>query len=448
MQLEEDAKDAAKKTLVLLGGTDTLLLLAVAVIYHLTGSFAMKESPFHPLVFFFLLSAAFAKVGNMPFHTWIPACTEKAPLPVTAYLPASLDKVLGIYLLMRIFQIFPVPDWAKVTVMGLGAITIISAVFMALSQHNGRRLLAYHAVSQVGYMVLGIGTGTVLGLAAGLFHMVNNAVYKSALFLGMGSVEKLRGTDRLEKLGGLARILPFTFVSMLVAAFSISGIPPLNGFYSKWLIYQSVVEGFSKMPDYRIFIIFFLITALFGSALTLASFVKLIHAIFLGVRNDEHERKDEPLLFYPQLLLALLCLLLGLGAQHIFLRPLFGELALPGSWNPLLAFALILAGLLLGGIFYLLSGTAFRPTGTFIGGEMVEKEMFFSGVEFYTTIENINPFRWFYRLARKGAFDLYEVMKSVLFYFIAILRYFHSGVLNLYLIWIFAGGLIILGILW
>ncbi|HLD30520.1 MAG TPA: proton-conducting transporter membrane subunit, partial [bacterium] len=210
MQLEEDAKDAAKKTLVLLGGTDTMLLLAVAVIFNLTGSFAIAESPFHPLAFFFLLSASFAKAGNMPFHTWIPSCAEKAPLPVTAYLPASLDKVLGIYLLMRVFQIFTVPDWARVIVMGLGALTIISAVFMALSQHNGRKLLAYHAVSQVGYMVLGIGTGTVLGMAAGVFHMVNHAIYKSALFLGMGSVEKLRGTDRLEKLGGLARVLPYT----------------------------------------------------------------------------------------------------------------------------------------------------------------------------------------------------------------------------------------------
>jgi len=235
---------------------------------------------------------------------------------------------------------------------------------------------------------------------------------------------------------------------MLVAAFSISGIPPLNGFYSKWLIYQSVVEAFRQMPAFQIFIIFFLITALFGSALTLASFVKLIHAIFLGVRNGEHEKKDEPLLFVPQVLLAFLCVLLGIGAQQLLLRPIFGELVTTGYWSPLLAFLLIIAGLVLGGVFYLLAGVAFRPTGTFIGGEMVEKEMFFSGVEFYTTIENINPFRFFYRLSRKGVFDIYEGMKSVLFYFIGILRYFHSGVLSLYLIWIFAGGLIILGILW
>ncbi len=150
--------------------------------------------------------AAFAKAGAMPFHSWIPDCAKSAPIVVTAYLPASLDKLLGIYLLTRLsIDLFIMSPWVNIFLMSIGAFTIIAAVMMALVQHNLKRLLGYHAVSQVGYMVLGIGTGNPLCIAGGLFHMLNHAVYKSCLFFSAGNVESQAKTTQLDELGGLAR---------------------------------------------------------------------------------------------------------------------------------------------------------------------------------------------------------------------------------------------------
>ncbi|GAI75218.1 unnamed protein product, partial [marine sediment metagenome] len=167
----------------------------------------------------------------------------------------------------------------------VGSFTIIAAVMMALVQHDLKKLLSYHAVSQVGYMVLGIGTGIPLAMAGGIFHMLNNAIYKTSLFLGAGSVEHRAKTTQLNKLGGLARVMPITFVTFFIAALSISGVPPFNGFFSKWMIYQGVAE-LGKLGGGGNLWIVWLLAAMFGSALTLASFIKLIHAIFLGVPSN------------------------------------------------------------------------------------------------------------------------------------------------------------------
>ena len=215
----------------------------------------------------------------MPFHTWVPDFGEKVDAPVSAFLPASLDKLLGIYLLARCVLDLFVPTPAMYgMLMLLGAVTVISAVLMALVQHDLKRLLSYHAVSQVGYMILGIGTGTAIGLAGGLFHMLNNTVYKTALFLCAGVIEKETGTTDLDRLGGLAKLMPVTFLTCTVAALSISGIPPLNGFASKWMIYQGIISGGEGAG---LGWIVWLAVAMLGSALTLASFVKVLHATFL-----------------------------------------------------------------------------------------------------------------------------------------------------------------------
>ena len=164
------------------------------------------------------VAGAFAKAGAVPFHSWVPDFGEKADAPVSAYLPASLDKLLGIYLLARcVTDLFTPTTGLYVALMAVGAVTILSAVLMALVQHDLKRLLSYHAVSQVGYMVLGIGTGTPVGLAGGLFHMLNNTIYKSALFLCAGAVEKQTGSTDLDRLGGLARVMPLTFVACTTA---------------------------------------------------------------------------------------------------------------------------------------------------------------------------------------------------------------------------------------
>jgi NADH-quinone oxidoreductase subunit L len=185
--------------------------------------------------------------------------------------------------------------------MIIGAITLVFAVMMALIQKNYKKLLSYHAISQVGYMILGIGTFVPAGIIGGLFHMINNVTYKSCLFLTAGSVEKQAGTTDLEKLGGLAWKMPVTCVCFLIAALSISGVPPFNGFFSKELIYDGTLERG------RIFYA----AAILGSFLTAASFLKLGHAAYFGKKRDLPVKEAPIAMLIPMIVMALSCIVFG-----------------------------------------------------------------------------------------------------------------------------------------
>ncbi|MCM8769561.1 MAG: hypothetical protein NC911_07850, partial [Candidatus Omnitrophica bacterium] len=175
----------AKKTFIIVGGSDSFLLLGLSLLYVLSGRALFLSGIHLPIdsrlaagAFFSLTVAALAKAGAMPVHTWIPEISEKTWVPVMAFLPASLDKLLGIYLLARIcLDLFSYQEMFWFVLRLIGAVTIVAAVFMALIQHNMKKLLAYHAVSQVGYMVLGLASANPVGILGGLFHMLNNAIY-------------------------------------------------------------------------------------------------------------------------------------------------------------------------------------------------------------------------------------------------------------------------------
>ena len=246
----EESSATAKKTLILIGASDSILIMGIGLMFLSSRTFNMSEislvtnTTITSIAFLSLLIASFTKAGAFPFHTWIPDYAKDAPASTSAFLPASLDKLLGIYFLARICTgLFHLTSWATLLLLIIGSITIIAAVMMALIQHNYKRLLGYHAVSQVGYMVTGLALGTPLGIAAGLFHMVNHAMYKGGLFLTSGSVEKRTGKEDLGELGGLSKLMPLTFIAALVFALSISGIPPFNGFYSKWMIYTGIINS-------------------------------------------------------------------------------------------------------------------------------------------------------------------------------------------------------------
>ncbi len=286
---DEESASIAKKTLILIGSSDSIMILGVGLIWLRTNTLFISEihlattSITASLAFLCLMIGSFTKAGAFPFHTWIPDYARLAPATSSAYLPASLDKLLGIYLMARLcMDMFVLNRWLTLILIIIGVTTIIIAVMMALIQHNYKKLLGYHAVSQVGYMVLGLGLGSPLGIAGGLFHMINHALYKSGLFLAAGSIENKTGTDELANLGGLSRRMPITFFSALIFALAISGIPPLNGFASKWMIYQAVIDfGHGALIANKLWILW-LALAVLGSALTLASFIKFISGAFLG----------------------------------------------------------------------------------------------------------------------------------------------------------------------
>jgi formate hydrogenlyase subunit 3/multisubunit Na+/H+ antiporter MnhD subunit len=470
------ASAAAKKSFILIGGSDCLLMLGIAILWTLedtTQMHLLKELPVTSgaagAAFLCFVAAALAKAGAMPLHTWVPDCGDKAPVAVAAYLPASLDKLLGIYLLARATTgIFQMDTVTNTLLMIVGAGTIICGVMMALVQHDLKRLLSYHAVSQVGYMVLGIGTGTVVGIAGAFFHMLNNAIYKSCLFLCAGAVEKRTGTTELGRLGGLARTMPLTFASCLVAALAISGIPPLNGFTSKWMVYQGIVE--SGRAGGHGWVIW-LSAAMLGSALTLASFVKVLHAGFLCKPSPDTAKKDVRevgfAMWLPALFLALLCIVLGVAAGPLALRGLIfpavkavtGQaVRFSGAWQAGAATVMLVAGYALGLLVYYLTTTGrARECRTYIGGEIMDEvfvgpapaakaeDVEVTGVDFYRTVESLPPFRGLYAQARRKLFDVYEVGTKAIFYLVEALRAAHTGRLPAYLTWVVVG---LLAVLW
>lgn len=459
------AHATAKKAFIIIGGSDALMILGIAFVWHLAGTLDMDRLSI-PLdnriavwAYVCLAVGAFAKAGVMPFHSWVPDMAEDAPTSIAAFLPASLDKLLGIYFLARIsLDVFQMNSSMNTFLLITGSVTIVAAVMMALVQHDMKRLLGYHAVSQVGYMVLGIGTGNPIGIAGGLFHMLNNAIYKSCLFLSGGAVEKKAGTTDLDKLGGLAKITPIAFITFLIAAFAISGVPPFNGFTSKWMIYQGIIE--TAKGGSRLWVLW-LIAAMFGSALTLASFMKLIHAVFLGQRSDKIKNLKSNLgkagywMRIPAVLLAALCVIFGIFAYAIplklFIFPSINfDVKLAGMWNPSLATAFILVGIGLGFLIYLLGlATKTREASVFIGGENLKDipEMRVSGTAFYNTISDIGILGFIYKLAEKKLFDLYEVGTKITLFFNKSLRHIHNGILSTYLAWCLLGMIVIFYIL-
>lgn len=460
---DDASSSAAKKTLIIIGASDSILIMGIGMLYYLSGSYSMSainlvtNNPLVNVAFLCLLVASLTKAGALPFHTWIPDYVQNAPASSSAFLPASLDKLLGIYFLARIcINLFDLTSWATLILMIIGSITIIAAVMMALVQHNYKKLLGYHAVSQVGYMVTGLALGTPLGIAAGLFHMVNHAMYKGGLFLTAGSVEKQTGKDELEDLGGLSKLMPITFICALIFAFSISGIPPFNGFYSKWMIYRGIIDFGSGTGIANKLWMVWLMLAIVGSALTLASFVKLIAGTYLGRRNKEFAKVKEVsiLMWLPQIILAITCIGFGVFAANWVLPTLFkidaiGDTqVLTGMWQSQPVSILILVSLIVGFVIYWI-GTlkTSRKSDSFIGGEKIQDELNYSPLEFYKTIGSFKLFAFFYDKARKKWFDIYDLSKYLILWLNKMFSNVHNGFLPRYIFWYIAGLLILLIIL-
>ena len=268
------------------------------------------------------------KAGVLPFHFWLPGAHAAAPSHVSALMSGVMLKI-GIYGLLRVAGFFagPPASWGTALLV-LGGVSAVLGVAFALAQHDLKRLLAYHSVENIGIIVMGMGLALLgrargdaalifLGFAAAVLHTVNHATFKSLLFLGAGSVIHATGTRDLDHLGGLSRAMPLTALLFLVGAAAISGLPPLNGFASEWLVYlaslRTVFElGSAPHPHFA---------ALAAPALALvgglaaACFVKVFGTVFLGharSHHAEHAHEAPRSMLAPMLVLALVCAVIGL----------------------------------------------------------------------------------------------------------------------------------------
>jgi len=306
----------AVKALTLSGTADLLLMLGIIITTYLAGTGNLSEINRLPiqgmgiLGFLCLMFGAIGKAGSMPFHSWIPNASDDAPTVFMVTFPAVLEKTLGIYFAARI--VLGVYDFVpgglmSIIIMTVATLTIVFAVAMALIQKDMKRLLSYHAISQLGYMVLGIGSGLPVGIIGGLFHLINNALYKTGLFMIAGSIEKQTNTTDLHLLGGLRKKMPLMAICFLVFAFSIAGFPGSNGFFSKELIFDAALEIHPV----------FYFGALLGALMTALSFLKIGRSLFFGklkLPKEIHDVKDTtPGMLIPIGILAVLCLVFGVA---------------------------------------------------------------------------------------------------------------------------------------
>ena len=325
---EHEELEASFKYMVLGSIGSIFVLFAVALVYGNTGSLnmayiskAIQASGLNPGLTFALglFIAGFGiKAALVPFHAWLPDAHPSAPAPISAMLSGVLIKALGVYALVRIiFNVFGISvsvGWLLIT---LGIASMVAGAFLAIGQWDFKRLLAYSSISQLGYVVLGVGLGGLiiaregnlawasLAILGGLFHLVNHAVYKSLLFLTSGSVEMSTGTRQLKQMGGLAEKLPVTRATCTIASASIAGIPPFSGFWSKLILVVAAIQaGFHWIAAIIVFV----------SLCTLIMYLKVQRYAFLGElpENLRQTKEARGSMLVAMTFLACLCALMGL----------------------------------------------------------------------------------------------------------------------------------------
>lgn len=372
------------------------------------------------------------KAAMSPFHTWLPEA-HPAPSPISALLSGIMIKA-GIYGMLRfllgVYGLGPsLLEWAGLLVATFGVVTMVIGVHMAFLEKDIKRILAFHSVSQIGYMILGIGVGTTLGITGALFHALNHALFKACLFLCAGSVIYRVGTRNIDEMGGLAKDMPLTTLAFLFAAFAISGIPPFNGFASKLIIYEACLSTSNFSSIYTLYAAI----AIYVSALTVASFMKAAHSIFFGQKSKRFGRIEEvPIhMVIPTSVLSGLCLLFGIfpllpmkvispAVESVGVSPLeigwLGYTTSTGVYLSAVLAAAVGASILLGLAIYR-AGLSFAPAVSspqkyemVIGGESADilgEELRPHSDVFSGSAEHF--FDPLLRVARRGGFDLFWV---------------------------------------
>ena len=354
------AADAAKKAFIVTRLGDFGFLAAILLLYLNTGTFDITE--LHELAIagtlagatltwaaIGIFSGAVGKSAQFPLHTWLPDAME-GPTPVSALIHAATMVAAGVFLVARMFPLFAHSTEALTTVAIIGGVTAIFAASMGLVMNDIKRVLAYSTISQLGYMMLGLGAG---GVAIGIFHLFNHAFFKALLFLGAGSVNHATGTFDMRLMGGLRKFMPWTYAAFVIASLSIAGIWPLSGFWSKDEI---VISSFARQP-----VLFYL--AIITVFMTAFYMFRAVFMTFGGEyrggseeahgAHDSHPHESPRVMVIPMVVLAVLAVVSGLwnvtghfgafmghGETHGFLAGLFHPFTQPLPW-----LSLILAGL-------------------------------------------------------------------------------------------------------
>ncbi len=306
-------------------------------LYAATGSWLFTDYLREPLAYsgyHYLLIIGFIgfgiKAGFMPFHFWLPQAHPVAPTVLSAFLSGIIIK-LGIYGILRmLFMIPPAGAAAGWIILGISMFSAIFGVWYALAQHDLKKLLAYHSIENIGIIGIGIGMTalgmahhqpslTALGMAGALLHTLNHAVFKTLLFIGSGVIYQKCHTRDIEKLGGIVHAAPVFVMLFVIGSVAISGLPPLNGFISEFIIYLSFFETAAVIPSfYPLFMLIMTVGLAFVGGLAVICFTKINSVMFLGLPRTERPALSGDRFVYAAMgFLAFMCVFIGLYPESV-----------------------------------------------------------------------------------------------------------------------------------
>ena len=360
---KEEAKAAAKKAFIMTRIGDVGLFIGMILLFWQTNSFEYSEifsaveagavsQTMITLTAILIFIGAVGKSGQFPLHTWLPDAME-GPTPVSALIHAATMVAAGVYLVAALFPLFLASKTALLTIAVIGAVTAIFAASIGLVQTDIKRVLAYSTVSQLGYMMLALGTA---GYVAGVFHLMTHAFFKALLFLAAGSVIHAVHTQNIEEMGGLWKKLKLTGPLFLIGTLAISGVPGLSGFFSKDEILIAAWEGGHP--------VLFLL-ALIAAFMTAFYMFRLFFMVFTGEArgNQKHVHESPNNMTYPMILLGILAVIAGyvntpwfgsfLGDWLVDGNPALGHGHIEGPiWIMIAATVVSLAGIYLAYLMY------------------------------------------------------------------------------------------------
>ncbi|WP_312684957.1 monovalent cation/H+ antiporter subunit A [Stenotrophomonas chelatiphaga] len=317
----QDAREGARMALVITGGGGLALLGGVLLIGRIVGSFDLdvvlaagdqiRASALYPYALFLVLAGIFTKSAQFPFHFWLPQAMA-APTPVSAYLHSATMVKAGVFLLARLHPALAGTDLFFYTVSGIGALTLLIGAWNAIFQHDLKGLLAYSTISHLGLITMLFGLSKPMAVVAGVFHILNHATFKASLFMAAGIIDHETGTRDMRKLGGLRRLMPFTSALAIIASLAMAGIPLLNGFLSKEMLFAEALDAGGPELMQMAMSIAALLAGVFGVAYSL----RFVHDTFFGKGPHDLDRvPHEPprWMKVPVEILVVICVAVGIA---------------------------------------------------------------------------------------------------------------------------------------
>jgi multicomponent K+:H+ antiporter subunit A len=315
-----ESRIAARMALVVTGGGGLALLAGIILLGQVAGSYELsqviaaadliKADPLYPLILTLVLLGAFTKSAQFPFHFWLPNAMA-APTPVSAYLHSATMVKAGVFLLARLYPVLSGTDAWLISVSTIGAITLVYGAWLAMYRNDFKGLLAYSTISHLGLITLLFGLSTPMSVVAGVFHIINHAIFKASLFMAAGIIDHECGTRDMRRVNGLFKLMPVTATLAMVAAGSMAGVPLLNGFLSKEMFFTEAALFTGFDGSHLILPIF----ATIAGILAVAYSARFIHDVFFnGEPVDLPRQPHEPprWMRVPVEILVLLCLLVGM----------------------------------------------------------------------------------------------------------------------------------------